>query len=388
MYKVLLLNNISPIGLERLPRGRYECASEIQHPDAILVRSANIHEMVIPDTVKAIGRAGAGTNNIPVAAMTDRGIPVFNTPGANANAVKELVLCGLLLASRDIVQGWQFVRGLQGDDQEVTRLIEANKKRFAGNELVSYTLGVVGLGAIGRGVCDAALHLGMNVVGIDPGLTVQGAWRLPHQVEQAINLDDLFRRSDYITFHVPLMDTTRHMVNDGTLSVMKDGVRLLNFSRGGIVDDAAVSRAIQAGKVRGYVTDFASALLKDDDRVIALPHLGASTRQAEQNCAAMVVDQVRDYLENGNVVNAVNLPTCHLPRNGKQRLAVVNADVPQMVSQVTAHLAQAGLNIHEMLNKSRAGIAYTIIDVDGDIPDSLVEGVRAIQGVRMVRAIN
>jgi D-3-phosphoglycerate dehydrogenase len=388
MYKVLLLNNISPVGLERFPHGRYECASEFQQPDAILVRSANMHELKIPATVKAIGRAGTGTNNIPVAAMTERGVPVFNAPGANANAVKELVLCGLLLASRDIVQGWEFVRGLQGDDQEVGRLVEANKKRFTGNELVGYTLGVVGLGAIGRGVCDAALHLGMQVVGLDPGLTVQGAWRLPHQVEQAINLDDLFRRSDYITFHVPLADATRHMVNDGTLAVMKDGVRLLNFSRGGILDDAAVSRGIQAGKVRCYVTDFPSALLKDHERVVALPHLGASTRQAEENCAAMVVDQVRDYLENGNVVNAVNLPTCQLPRNGKQRLVVVNADVPQMVSQITSRLADAGLNIHEMLNKSRAGIAYTIIDVDGDIPEGVVQGVRAIDGVRMARAIH
>jgi D-3-phosphoglycerate dehydrogenase len=387
MYKVLLLNNISSVGLERLPRGRYECASEIPHPDAILVRSANMHDMEIPETVKAIGRAGAGTNNIPVAAMTERGVPVFNAPGANANAVKELVLCGMLLASRDIVQGWGFVRGLQGDDQEVTRLVEANKKHFAGNELVGYTLGVVGLGSIGRSVCDAALHLGMKVVGIDPGLTVQAAWRLPHQVEQAINLDDLFRRSDYITFHVPLMDSTRHMVNDGTLSVMKDGVRLFNFSRGGIVDDAAVGRGIAAGKVRCYVTDFPSALLKDNDRVIALPHLGASTRQAEENCAAMVVDQVREYLENGNVVNAVNLPTCHLPRNGKRRLAVINADVPQMVSRITSHLADAGLNIHEMLNKSRAGIAYTIIDVDGEIPDSVVQGIGAIDGVKIARTI-
>ncbi|MGD2062056.1 MAG: 3-phosphoglycerate dehydrogenase family protein [Nitrospirota bacterium] len=388
MYKVLLLNNISPVGLERFPRGRYECASEFQHPDAILVRSANMHEMEIPTTVKAIGRAGAGTNNIPVAAMTERGVPVFNAPGANANAVKELVLCGLLLASRDVVQGWEFVRGLQGDDREVGRLVETNKKRFAGNELTGYTLGVVGLGAIGRAVCHAALDLGMKVVGLDPELTVQGAWRLPHQVEQAVNVEDLFRRSDYITFHVPLVDATRHMVNDGTLTVMKDGVRLLNFSRGGIVDEAAVGRGIEAGKVRCYVTDFPSAQLKDHDRVIALPHLGASTRQAEENCAAMVVDQVREYLENGNVVNAVNLPTCHLPRDGKQRLTVVNADVPQMVSQITFHLADAGLNIHEMLNKSRSGIAYTVIDVDGVIPDSVVQGVSAIEGVRTARAIN
>jgi len=387
MYKILLLNDISPIGLDRLPRGQYECASEVQHPHAILVRSAKMHGMEIPATVQAIGRAGAGTNNIPVEAMTERGVPVFNAPGANANAVKELVLCGLLLASRDIVQGWEFVGGLQGDDEEITRLVEKRKKQFSGNELLGYTLGVVGLGSIGRKVCDAALHLGMKVVGLDPGLTVQGAWRLPNQVEQAINVEDLFRRSDYITFHVPLADATRGMVNDATLGVMKDGVRLLNFSRKGIVDDAAVSRGIKAGKVRCYVCDFPSNLLKNHERVIALPHLGASTRQAEENCAVMVVNQVRDFLENGNVTNAVNLPTCQLPRAGKQRLVVVNADVPQMVSQVTSLLADAGLNIHEMLNKSRAGIAYTIIDVDGDIPDGVVRGVRAIAGVRLVRTI-
>jgi D-3-phosphoglycerate dehydrogenase len=335
--------------------------------------------------VRAIGRAGSGTNNIPVPAMTRRGVPVFNAPGANANAVKELVICGLLLASRDIAQGWRFAQGLTGSDEEVTRQVEAGKKRFGGNELPGYTLGVVGLGAIGRLVCQAALGLGMKVIGIDPGLTVRGAWQLPNQVEQAGSVDDLFRRSDYITFHVPLIDATRDMVNARTIALMKDGVRLLNFSRHGILDDQAVVAGIDSGKVRAYVCDFPSNLLKDHDRVITIPHLGASTREAEENCAVMVAEQVMDFLENGNISNSVNFPACQLPRDGKQRLVVANRDVPQMVSQITTRLADVGLNIHDMLNKSRDGVAYTIIDVDGTIPGEVVDGVAGIDGVLMAR---
>lgn len=388
MYKVLTLNNISVAGLERLPRERYEVASEIQHPDAILVRSFDMHDMEIPPSLKAVGRAGAGVNNIPVARMSARGIPVFNAPGANANAVKELVLAGMLLACRNICQAWDFTRQLQGDDEEIDRQTENGKKRFAGFELPGRTLGVIGLGAIGREVANAAVALGMRVIGFDPGITVEGAWRLSSQVQKAGSVDEMLPQVDFLTFHVPLIDATRHMINAERLKRMRKSAILLNFSRKGIVDDEAVVAALDAGQLYAYVCDFPTNLLKNHPRVITLPHLGASTVEAEDNCAVMVAEQIRDYLENGNVRNAVNFPEVVLARaEGTYRLTVVNANVPNMLGQISSDLARAGLNIVDMLNKSRGDLAYTVVDVDKAIPAETITEIGAIDGVLAVRVI-
>jgi len=387
MYKILTLNNISVAGLERLPRENYEVASEIQRPDAILLRSFKMHDMDIPPTLKAIGRAGAGVNNIPVEKMSAAGIPVFNAPGANANAVKELVITGMLLACRNICQAWEFARELEGDDATVNKQVEAGKKNFGGFELPGRTLGVIGLGAIGRQVANAAIALGMKVVGFDPGITVEGAWALSANVKKAATVDELLAQVDFVTFHVPLIEATKHMINAQRLKNMKDNVVILNFARGGIVDDTAVSEAIKAGKVYAYVCDFPTNLLKKHERVIALPHLGASTVEAEDNCAIMVAEQVRDYLENGNITHSVNFPEVNMPRTEGLRIAVVNSNVPNMVGQITTALAEGGLNIIDMLNKSRNDLAYTLVDVDKDAPDTVLDAVRAIEGVLAVRAI-
>ncbi|MCF6337401.1 MAG: phosphoglycerate dehydrogenase [Gammaproteobacteria bacterium] len=387
MYKILTLNNISVAGLERLPRENYEVASEIQHPDAVLLRSFKMHDMDIPPTLKAVGRAGAGVNNIPVEKMSAAGIPVFNAPGANANAVKELVITGMLLACRNICQAWEFARELEGDDATVNKQVEAGKKNFGGFELPGRTLGVIGLGAIGRQVANAAVALGMKVVGFDPGITVEGAWALSANVKKAATVDELLAQVDFVTFHVPLIEATKHMINAERLKNMKDNVVILNFARGGIVDDEAVSEAIKAGKVYAYVCDFPTNLLKKHERVITLPHLGASTVEAEDNCAIMVAEQVRDYLENGNITNSVNFPEVNMPRNEGVRITVVNSNVPNMVGQITTALAEGGLNIIDMLNKSRNDLAYTLVDVDQDVPDTVLDAVRAIDGVLAVRAI-
>ncbi len=387
MFKILTLNNISVNGLERLPRDRYEVASEIAHPDAILVRSAKIHEMPIPETLKAVGRAGAGTNNIPVDAMSARGIPVFNAPGANANAVKELVLAGMLLASRNLCQGWEFARGLSGDDAEINKAVEAGKKNFAGFELPGRTLGVIGLGAIGVLVANAALALGMRVVGYDPQITVRRAWQLSSSVEQAESVDALLAKSDFVTCHVPLVDATRNLINADRLGLMRQSAVLLNFARAGIIDDAAAVAALDQGRLYAYVCDFPSNLLKDHPRVVTLPHLGASTREAEDNCAVMVADQIRDYLEEGTVRNSVNFPEVIMPRNGGYRMAVVNANVPNMLGQISTDLAKAGLNIVDMLNKSRGDLAYTVVDVEDPIPQAVVDEIAAIEGVLSVRTL-
>ena len=387
MYKILTLNNISVAGLERLPREQYEISSEFQHPDGVLLRSFNMHDMELPDSVKAVGRAGAGVNNIPVAKLSGRGIPVFNAPGANANAVKELVVTGMLLAARNICQAWDFARGLQGDDEAISKQVEAGKKQFVGFELPGRTLGVIGLGAIGVQVANAARALGMKVIGHDPDITVQRAWELSADVRKATSVDDLLSQADFVTFHVPLVDSTRRMINADRLRLMKDGVVLLNFSRNGILDDEAVCAALEEGKVYGYVCDFPSNLLKDHPRVVTLPHLGASTREAEENCAVMVADQVRDYLETGNVKNSVNFPEVFMPRNGGHRLAVVNANVPNMLGQISTTLADAGLNIVDMLNKSRHQLAYTLVDVESQIPQECVDQIAAIEGVLAVRTL-
>jgi D-3-phosphoglycerate dehydrogenase len=388
MYKILTLNNISVAGLERLPRERYEIASEIQHPDGILVRSQKMHDMDIPASLKAVGRAGAGVNNIPVDKMSARGIPVFNAPGANANAVKELVIASMLIACRNICAAWEFSRNLEGDDASIDKQTEAGKKNYAGFELPGRTLGVVGLGAIGREVANAAIALGMKVIGFDPGITVEGAWRLSSSVQKAASFDEMVSKADFITFHVPLIDATRNMLNAERLRNAKKGLVVLNFARKGIVDDEAMVAAIDNGKVYGYVCDFPTNLLKQHPRVITLPHLGASTQEAEDNCAVMVAEQVRDYLENGNVVNSVNFPEVVMSRSeGTYRLTVVNSNVPNMLSQISTDLGKAGLNIVDMLNKSRGDLAYTVVDVDRPVPDNVAAEIAIISGVLAVRVV-
>jgi D-3-phosphoglycerate dehydrogenase len=387
MYKILTLNNISVAGLERLPRERYEIASEIQHPDAVLLRSFNMHNMVIPPSLKAVGRAGAGVNNIPVDNMSQHGIAVFNAPGANANAVKELVLAGMLIGCRNLCPAWDYARNLSGNDAAISKAVEAGKKQFAGFELPGRTLGVIGLGAIGRYVANAALDLGMHVIGYDPGITVEGAWKLSSDVQKASNVEELLSKVDFVTFHVPLVDATRHMINAERLKIMKDNVIILNFARNGIIDDAAVSDAIKAGKVYAYVCDFPSNLLKDHERVVTLPHLGASTQEAEDNCAIMVAEEVRDYLENGNVRNSVNFPDVAMERNGGYRVAIVNSNVPNMVGQISSAMAEEGLNIIDMINKSRGELAYSLIDINASASDVLINKLTAIEGVLAVRQL-
>lgn len=389
MYKIQTLNNISPVGLERLPADRFRISDDVSDPDAILVRSTKMHDMSLPASLKAIGRAGAGVNNIPVDKMSGLGIPVFNAPGANANAVKELVVAGMLLACRNICQAWDFARGLEGDDATIHKAVEAGKKNFGGYELPGRTLGVVGLGAIGVKVANVAVKLGMKVVGYDPSITVQSAWKLSSDVQQAHDIDDLYARSDFITFHVPLIDATRNILNKDSVNKMRDDVVVLNFARDGVVDEKAVMSGIDGGKVYAYVCDFPSNAVKGHSRVIALPHLGASTREAEDNCAIMVAEQVKDYLENGNIHNSVNFPEVNMPRtSGAGRVAVVNSNVPNMVGQISTALANANLNIVDMLNKSRGDIAYTLIDVEGDVPDNVQQAIAGIKGVINVRVVN
>jgi len=387
MYKILTLNNISPVGLEHFPRDSYEVASEIQHPDAILLRSFKMHDMEVPATVKAIGRAGSGVNNIPVDVMSKAGIPVFNAPGANANAVKELVIAGMLMASRNLFQAWDYSRSLEGDDETIGKAVESGKKQFVGFELPGKTLGVVGLGAIGVQVANGALAQGMNVIGFDPQITVKRAWEMSSDVRQAASIEELLTNVDFVTFHVPLVDATRDMINAERVRLLRDNVVILNFSRKGIVDDEAVVAAIDAGKVYAYVCDFPNNLLKNHPRVITLPHLGASTHQAEENCAVMVVEQVRDFLEHGNIRNSVNLPEMYMPRTDGYRLAIVNENVPNMLGQISTCMAEAGLNIKDMLNKSRNDLACTLVDVDSEVQPACLEHMAGIKGVLNVRAM-
>jgi D-3-phosphoglycerate dehydrogenase / 2-oxoglutarate reductase len=387
-YRILTLNDISPRGLARLPRERYEVGPDVAAPDAILLRSADLHGRTISSGVRAIGRAGVGVNNIPVAELSRRGIPVFNAPGANANAVKELVLAGLLLAARNIATAWLFARGLSGDDESIELAVEKGKKSFVGFELPGRTLGVVGLGAVGVEVANSALALGMRVLGYDPQITVQRAWQLSASVEQARSLDDLFARADAISVHVPLNADTRSLVNGARLALMKkDGV-LLNFARAEIVDTQAVLAALDGGRLHAYVCDFPQRALKDHVRVVTLPHLGASTGEAEENCAVMVADQLRDFLENGNIKNSVNYPEAVLPRvPNTSRLGVANRNVPNMVGQISTCLAAHKINIADLLNKSRGEYAYTLIDTDGSLSEELLTQIRAIDGVLTARIL-
>lgn len=388
MFKIQTLNAISKSGLEHFPHDSYQIANEIAQPDAILLRSFAMHDYAIPESVKAIGRAGAGTNNIPVDQLTKRGIPVFNTPGANANAVRELVLAGMLLASRNICQAWDYVGKLTGDKEKLETEIESNKKKFVGFELLDKTLGVVGLGSIGVKVANAANHLGMHVIGYDPTISVNRAWELSSNVKQARNIDELLATSDFITLHVPLNDATRNMINADRINKMKDGVVILNFARDGIIDNTALLESLNAKKIRTYVTDFPSVNLKDNPAVINLPHLGASTAEAEENCAVMIVKQIRDFLEYGSIVNSVNFPTVELgPNTFRSRLAIVNANVPNMVAQISSKLGETKVNIDSLTNKSLRDIAYTVIDTDSDIADGTIDGIKKINGVIQVRKI-
>ena len=384
-FQILILNQISANGLKRLPAERYATGKELKAPDAILVRSADMHKLDIPASVRAIGRAGAGTNNIPVKAMSARGVPVFNAPGANANAVKELVIGGMLLAARNLRGAMEFVAALDPADPEMEKKVEDGKKTYAGYELGGRTLGVIGLGKIGCLVADAAIKLGMNVLGHDPEITVDAAWSLPAQVKRAQSVAEVLKHADFVSVHVPLLDATRNMINADNIGLMKHSAVLLNFSRDQVVNDHAVLAALDAKKLGNYVCDFPSAEINRNPRVIALPHLGASTGEAEENCAIMVADQLRDYLEHGNIQNAVNFPNVVMSRESNYRIAITNANVPNMVGQISTAMAQAGLNIHNMMNKSRGDVAYTLVDVDSAVPQKTIDAISSIEGVLSVR---
>ncbi|NIL94275.1 MAG: 3-phosphoglycerate dehydrogenase [Woeseiaceae bacterium] len=385
MFKILTLNNIAVEGLRHLPRERYEVASEIAHPDAVLVRSFDMHDWDIPETVVAIGRAGAGTNNIPVEKMAARGVPVFNAPGANANAVKELVIAGLLLAARNLCDAREHVKGLAETGEALDKAVEAGKRQFVGFELPGKTLGVIGLGAIGVEVANVALALGMKVIGFDPKITVRRAWQLSSGVEHAETLDQLFQHADAVTVHVPLIEETKGLINRDRLALMPDGAVVINFARGGVTDDDAIVAALDSGKLHSYVTDFPAEKTKSHPKVVALPHLGASTGEAEANCAVMVAENVKDFLENGNIRFSVNFPESRLPRLDAYRITIANANVPNMVGQISTCLANAGLNIEDLLNKSMGELAYTIVDVNGPLSEETEAKLRSIEGVLTLR---
>ncbi len=387
MYKILNLNNIKVAGLERLPRERYEISSEMQNPDAVLLRSASMHEWNIPPSVKAIGRAGAGFNNIPVDKYSALGVPVFNTPGANANAVKELVIAGMMMAARQIGPAWDFSRSLSGTDSEIDKQVESEKKRFVGIELAGRTLGVVGLGAIGVRVANAAFSLGMKVVGYDPHITVSNAWQLQSEVKSLASVTEVLALSDFITLHVPLLEDTKNLLDARRLAKCREGITILNFSRSAIVDEKAVSDAIKSGRVRAYVCDFPSNQLKDQERVITLPHLGASTEEAEENCAIMVAEQIRDYLEKGTIHNSVNFPEMSLPGQLNNRLIIANANIPHMIERISAAVSNANINILDMLNRSRGDIACTLIDCESDVTEDVLTSISKIEGVLKVRLV-
>ena len=384
-FEVLVLNQIAAAGLRRLPAERFAVVKESKDPDVILVRSHDLHAHAFGANLKAVGRAGAGVNNIPVAKLSQRGVPVFNAPGGNANAVKELVIAGMLMAARNLAGALDFVRELDAADPAYAKTIEDGKKSYAGMELPGHTLGVVGLGNVGRLVADAAIKLGMHVLGHDPEITVEAAWSLPAQVRKANSVDEVLKNSHFVTLHVPLGEKTRNLVNAKNVEHLRAGAILLNFSREGVVDEDAVLKALRAHRLRYYVTDFPSPALARQTGVIALPHLGASTREAEENCAVMVADQVRDYLEHGDMLNAVNFPDTAMPRESPYRLAISNANVPNMLARISQAMGGRGINIHTMLNKSKGDMAYTLVDVDSPVPAAALEELRRIDGVLAVR---
>ena len=383
--EVLVLNPIAKVGLDRLPADRFEVVKESKSPDVILVRSADMHAMKFDASLKAVARAGAGVNNIPIQSLSKLGVPVFNAPGANANAVKELVVAGMLMAARNLGPALEFVKKLDPAAKDLDKQVEGGKKAYAGIELPGHTLGVIGLGKIGSLVADAAIRLGMNVVGYDPEITVDAAWSLPSQVRKANSLDELLKASDFVTLHVPLVEKTKNLVGAKNLKLLKAGAVLLNFSRDGVVEDAAVLKALAEKRLRCYVTDFPAGELIGKPGVIALPHLGASTAEAEDNCAVMVADQVREYMAHGTMENAVNFPNAQMPRESPYRLAIANANVPNMLARISQAMGDRKINIHNMLNKSRGEMAYTLVDVDSPVPEAAIKELGAIEGVLAVR---
>ncbi len=385
MYNILTLNNISDEGIKRLPGDKYTVADDATDPAGILVRSYKMHDMELGASLEAVARAGAGVNNIPIDKLSARGIPVFNAPGANANAVKELVIGGMLLAARNLAHAWDYTQKLEGEGDELAKAVEAGKKKFVGYELPGRTLGVIGLGAIGVRVANAALDLGMNVIGYDASISVERAWELHSGVQQARSLNDLLSRSNMVTLHVPLLDETRGLITQEGLARMPQGGVILNFARDPIVDEAAVLASLEAGHLGCYVTDFPNRAVLGHDKIITLPHLGASTNEAEVNCAIMVADNMRNYLENGNIRYSVNFPATDLPRTKAYRITIANENVPNMVGQISTFLAEAGLNIEDLLNKSRGDLAYTIVDLNTEVPDAVIEQIQAIEGVLKVR---
>jgi len=385
MHKVLVLNNISPLGLKKFSKENYTISANENDPDAILVRSAKMHEIEIGKSLKAVGRAGAGVNNIPLQKMSDKGIVVFNTPGANANAVKELVISSMLLASRNICQAWNYVKNLPLENLKET--VEDGKKQYSGSELPGKTLGIVGLGAIGVEIANAASMLGMDVIGFDPSITKKNAWKISSEVEDALTIEELFSKSDFISFHVPLIDATKNLLNAKRINLLPEGSVIINLSRDGIVDEDELIKALDSGKVKYYVTDFPINDKKNHERIIALPHLGASTSEAEDNCAVMIAKQIKDYLENGNIVNSVNFPDARMPRAGEERLAITHRNIPNMVGQITKAIAEEGANILDMINKSRDDVAFTLIDLENEIPNSVIENINRIDGVLTVRVL-
>ncbi|MCL1907411.1 MAG: phosphoglycerate dehydrogenase [Propionibacteriaceae bacterium] len=387
-FAVQTLNAISPLGLKHFPDADYEVGTDVANPQALLLRSANLHDVEIPESVEAVARAGAGTNNIPIAEYSARGIPVFNTPGANANAVKELTLAGIFLAARNIIDGAAFAHRLTGDAAAMNEAVEKGKKQFVGFELPGRTLAVIGLGAIGVEVANSACALGMKVMGYDPQVTVDNAWKLSSHIERVTSPEQMFRQADIITVHVPLVDETRGMIGADQIALMKPSAVILNFSRAPIVDEDALVAALDAEKLGGYVCDFPSPNFNTRPKCVTLPHLGASTFEAEENCALMAVDQLRDYLENGIIRNSVNFPTVDLPRSaGSTRIGIANSNVPNMVGQISALLAEAGLNIADLLNRSKGELAYTLVDVEGTIPEKVVDQIRSIPGVLSARVV-
>ena len=386
-YHILTFDHIAASGLQRLPATRFVTGKAVARPDGIIVRSRNMHGMAIASSVRAISRAGTGTNNIPVAEMSKRGVPVFNAPGANANAVKELVFAAVLLAARNLIPALGYVAALERDAPELEQRVEEGKRQFAGIELPGRTLGIIGLGAIGSIVADTAIKLGMKVTGFDPEITVDAAWRLPSSVRKAHSIEELLRQSDFVTLHVPLVEVTRHLIDEARLAMMKPGASLLNFARDAIVDEAAVVAALRARRIKYYLCDFPGPRLLGTPGVVTLPHLGASTGEAEENCAVMAVDQLREYLEHGTITNAVNFPNIEMPRESPYRVAIANSNVPNMLGQISTAMARSGLNIHNMVNKSRGETAYTLVDVDSPIPEALVDTLAAIDGVLSVRKI-
>ena len=385
MQNIQVLNNISPLGLEKFPKEFYDVSNSKDNPDAILVRSAKMHDIDIGNSLKAVGRAGAGVNNIPLQKMSDNGVVVFNTPGANANAVKELVISSMLLASRNICQGWSYVNDLPLDNLKAT--VEDGKKQYSGSELPGKTLGIVGLGAIGVEIANAASMLGMDVIGYDPSISKKNAWKISSDVEEALSLEELFSRSDFVSFHVPLVEATKNLLNAKRIELLPEGCVVINMSRDGIIDEEELIKSLDSGKVKYYVTDFPIDEKKNHDRVIALPHLGASTSEAEENCAMMIAKQIKDYLENGNIVNSVNFPDAKMPRAGSERLAITHRNIPNMVRQITKAIAEEEANIVDMLNKSKGDFAYTLIDVEEEISSSVINNIKLVEGILKVRAL-